>query len=234
MPYQNVTFASGGGTAHGYLTMPETGSGPGVIVIQEWWGLDDHIADVANRLAREGFVALAPDLYGGRVTHDESEAGRLMRQLVPADAVRDLYGAVGYLLAQPAVTGDAIGVVGFCMGGGFVLRLAAQAGEKVAAAVVFYGAVSLDEDLSGIRAAVQGHFGELDEGIPPELARAEIEKIHAEAGVPVEVHFYHAGHAFANDLNLIGTYNEEAAKLAWARTVDFLRAHLAGSPRTRA
>lgn len=226
-PYQNVTFPSNGGTAHGYLAEPGSGSGPGVIVIQEWWGLDDSIVDVANRFAREGFVALAPDLYGGRVTHDENEAMTLARQLVPERAVKDLSGAVDYLLGLPAVTGNAAGVVGFCMGGGFVLRLAALAGEKVAAAVVFYGAVSPDEDMSGIRAAVQGHFGGRDQSIPPQRAGELMEKIRAEAGVPAEVYSYDAGHAFFNDRNLIGTYNEEAAKLTWARTLDFLRAHLA-------
>jgi carboxymethylenebutenolidase len=226
-PYQNVTFPSNGGTAHGYLAQPESGSGPGVIVIQEWWGLDDSIVDVANRLAREGFVALAPDLYGGSVTHDENEAMTLATQLVPGQAVADLSGAVGYLLGLPSVTGAAAGVVGFCMGGGFGLRLAAQAGEQAAAAVVFYGAVSPDEDMSGIRAAVQAHFGERDQSIPPDQARALMDRIRAQAGVPTEVYFYDAGHAFLNDRDLMGTYDEEAAKLAWARTVDFLRTQLA-------
>jgi carboxymethylenebutenolidase len=226
-PYQNVTFPSNGGTAHGYLVAPEDGNGPGVIIIQEWWGLDDHIADVANRFASEGFVALAPDLYGGQVAHDENEAVRLMSQLPPEQAVRDLSGAVDYLLAQPPVTGDAVGVVGFCMGGGFVLRLAAQAGEKVAAAVVFYGAVNPDEDLTGIRAAIQGHFGERDQGVPPQRAQEEMDQIRDEAGVPVEVYFYDAGHAFFNDENHLGTYNEDLAKLTWSRTLSFLRSHLA-------
>jgi carboxymethylenebutenolidase len=230
-PYQNVTFASNGGTAHGYLAQPESGSGPGVIVIQEWWGLDDSIVDVADRLAREGFVALAPDLYGGRVTHDEKEAMTLATRLVPGQAVEDLSGAVGYLLGLPSVTADVAGVVGFCMGGGFALRLAARAGDKAAAAVVFYGAVSPEEDLSGIRAAVQGHFGERDESIPPGQARALMERIRTQAGVPAEEYFYDAGHAFLNDRDLIGTYDEEAAKLAWGRTVDFLRGHLAAGSR---
>ena len=225
-PYQNVSFPSNGGTAHGYLAVPGSGSGPGVIVIQEWWGLDDSIVEVANRLAAEGFVALAPDLYGGRVTHDEQEAVTLMRQLVPAAAVRDLSGAVGYLAGQPSVTGEVVGVVGFCMGGGFVLRLAAQAGGKVAAAVVFYGAVSPEDDLSGIRAAVQGHFGDRDESIPAQQAREMMARIRAEAGVPAEAYFYDAGHAFFNDRDLIGTYDEEAAKLAWSRTLGFLRSRL--------
>jgi len=133
---QNVRFASNGGTAHGYLVVPEGGSGPGVVVIQEWWGLTSHIGDVANRLAAEGFVALAPDLYGGATTHDADEAGRLMQELPVDQAARDLGGAVDYLLASDAVTSSTVGVVGFCMGGGFALVLAAQQGDKIGAAVI--------------------------------------------------------------------------------------------------
>ena len=132
-PYQNVTFPSNGGTAHGYLAVPDSGSGPGLIVVQEWWGLTDHIADVTNRFAREGFVALAPDLYGGRTTHDAEEASALMNELPPEKAVTELSGAVDYLLSQQSVTGSAVGVVGFCMGGLFALNLAAQAGGKAGA-----------------------------------------------------------------------------------------------------
>jgi carboxymethylenebutenolidase len=226
-PYQNVTFPSNGGTAHGYLAVPENGSGPGLIVIQEWWGLTDHIADIANRFAREGFVALAPDLYGGHTTHKEEEAQSLAGQLSPAQAVQDLSGAVDYLLTQPAVTSDGVGVVGFCMGGSFVLHLAQRAGEKIAAAVVFYGIFAGDEDFSGVRAPVQAHFGEQDQMISPDQARSVMETVRAKAGVPVQVHFYDAGHAFFNDENLMGTYNEELAKLAWSRTVGFLRTELA-------
>jgi len=222
-PYQNVTFPSNGRTAHGYLAVPESGSGPGLIVIQEWWGLTDHIADVANRFAREGFVVLAPDLYGGRTTHDEEEAQSLAGQLSPEQAVEDLSGAVDYLLAQPCVTSDEVGVVGFCMGGSFVLRLAARKGDKIAAAVVFYGFFQGNEDFSDVRAPVQAHFGEQDQGIPPDRARSVMEKVRTQAGVPVQVHFYDAGHAFFSDENLLGTYDEDAAKLAWSRTVDFLR-----------
>jgi carboxymethylenebutenolidase len=226
-PYQNVSFPSNGGTAHGYLVEPATGTGPGLIVVQEWWGLDDHMADVCNRFAREGFVTLAPDLFGGRVAHNEDEAMSLAGQLSPEQAVTELSGAVDYLLAQPSVTGNAVGAVGFCMGGAFALHLAARAGEKVAAVVVFYGTLRGDEDFSGIRAAVQGHFGERDQFIPPDRAREVMEKVRAQAGVPVQVHFYDAGHAFFNDTNKLGTYNEELARLAWSRTVDFLRSHLA-------
>lgn len=226
-PYQNVTFPSNGGTAHGYLAVPESGSGPGLIVVQEWWGLDDHMVDVSNRFAREGFVALAPDLYGGRVAHNEEEATTLAGQLSPEQAVKELAGAVDYLLAQPSVTSDKVGVVGFCMGGSFALHLAAVAGEKVAATVVFYGTFQGGEDFSGVRSPVQGHFGEQDQFVAPDQARAVMENLRAQANVPVQVYFYDAGHAFFNDENHLGTYNEELAQLAWSRTLDFLRSHLA-------
>src|SRR3954452_11340417 len=114
-PRQNVTFASNGGQAHGYLAKPESGSGPGVVVIQEWWGLDDHIADVTDRLAAEGFVALAPDLYGGKVAHDADEAGSYMSSLPVDQAVRDLGGAVDYLLGLDSVSSKTVGAIGFCM-----------------------------------------------------------------------------------------------------------------------
>jgi carboxymethylenebutenolidase len=227
-PYQNVTFPSNGGTAHGYLAVPESGSGPGLIVIQEWWGLDSHIADVTNRFAREGFVALAPDLYGGRVAHNEEEATSLATQLSADQAVRDLSGAVDFLLAQQSATGDAVGVIGFCMGGSFVLRLAQQAGKKVAAAVVFYGTFQGNEDFSGISIPVQAHFGEHDNFIPADTARQVMDRVGTQTGAPAQVHFYDAGHAFFNDENHLGTYNQELASLAWSRTVDFLRSHLAG------
>lgn len=227
-PFQNVTFPSNGGTAHGYLAGPESGSGPGLIVIQEWWGLDSHIADVTSRFAREGFVALAPDLFGGRVAHDEQEAASLAGQLSAGQAVRDLSGAVDYLLAQPSVTGGAVGVVGFCMGGSFVLKLAQQAGKKVSAAVVFYGTFQGDEDFSGLGLPVQAHFGEQDSFVSAEVARQVMDRVGTQTGAPVQVHFYDAGHAFFNDENHLGTYNADLASLAWSRTVDFLRSNVAG------
>ena len=223
-PYQNVTFPSNGSTAHGYLAVPDSGSGPGLIVIQEWWGLTDHIADVTNRFAREGFVALAPDLYGGRTTHDAEEASALMNELPPGKAVTELSGAVDYLLSQQSVTGGTVGVVGFCMGGLFALNLAAQASGKVGATAVFYGTFSGDEDFSAVRAPVLGIVGGQDAFTPAERARAVLDRISG----PVDVQVYDAGHAFFNDENLLGTYDENQAKQAWARTVDFLRQHLAG------
>jgi carboxymethylenebutenolidase len=224
-PRQNVTFPSGDGrTAHGYLAVPASGSGPGAIVIQEWWGLTDHIADVTDRLSREGFVALAPDLYGGRTTHDAEEAGELMSSLPVEQAARDLGGAVDFLLGHDAVTSRTVGTVGFCMGGGFVLLLAAQQGEKVSAAVPYYGVgPGMPSTYAGLRAAVQGHYGLSDDFYPAEDARRQEQQIREESGAEVEFHFYDAGHAFHNDTDKLGTYSPEDARLAWSRTVDFLR-----------
>lgn len=227
-PRQNTTFPSGTGRAHGYLALPPSGSGPGVVVIQEWWGLTDHIADVTDRLAAEGFVALAPDLYGGRTTHDADEAGQLMGELPVDRAAADLAGAVDFLLASDAVTSSTVGAVGFCMGGGFVLALAAQQGSRVGAAVPFYGVgPAVPDTYRGLTAAVQGHYGERDDFYPAEAARAQEQQIRAESSSPlVEFHFYDAAHAFHNDTNALGTFSPGDAASAWNRTVEFLRAHV--------
>ncbi len=226
-PHQNVTFPSNGGQAHGYVALPPSGRGPGVVVIQEWWGLTSHITDVTDRLAADGFVALAPDLYGGTTTHEQAEAQELMQALPVDRAARDLAGSVDFLLDHQAVTGRAVGAIGFCMGGGFVLTLAAQQGERVAAAVPFYGLIPGDlPDFSGLRAAVSGHFGERDDVVPPDAARALGEKIEADTGSAPDFHFYPAAHAFFNDENLLGTYDADSARLAWDRALAFLHSHL--------
>jgi carboxymethylenebutenolidase len=226
-PLQNVTFPSGGRTAHGYLALPASGSGPGVVVIQEWWGLTSHIADVTNRLAAEGFVALAPDLYGGSTTHDSDEAGKLMQELPVEDAARDLAGAVDYLLGHEAVTSSTVGAVGFCMGGGFVLVLAAQQGDKIGAAVPFYGVLKEEfPSFSGLTAPLLGHFGEQDQMADPDAVHALAQRIESESGVRPGFHIYPAGHAFFNDENLLGTHDPEQAQLAWNRTLEFLRDRL--------
>lgn len=226
-PIQNVTFGSNGGTAHGYLKLPDSGSGPGIVVIQEWWGLTDHIADVTNRLAAEGFVALAPDLYGGRTTHDSDEAGKLMGELPVNDAATDLGGAVDFLLGHDAVTSSTVGAVGFCMGGGFVLVLAAQQGDRIGAAVPFYGVLKEDyPSFAGLTAPLQGHFGRDDTMADPDAVAALAQRIESESGVHPEFHQYPAGHAFFNDENLMGTYDPEQAGIAWDRTLQFLRAQV--------
>ena len=223
-PHQNLTFPSAGGEAHGYLALPPSGKGPGVIVIQEWWGLVDHIRDVADRLAAEGFVALAPDLFGGRITHDGKEAAEMMSKLPEEEGARLLAGAVDYLLGSEAVTSKTVGAIGFCMGGGFVLSLAAQQGEKIGAAVPFYGVgQGVPDSYAGVRAAVQGHYGEQDASYPVEKAKAQAEQIRRESGAEVEYFFYDAPHAFHNDENPMGNYRPAEAKLAWDRAVAFLK-----------
>ncbi|MFN2477703.1 MAG: dienelactone hydrolase family protein [Pseudonocardiaceae bacterium] len=225
---QNVSFASNGSTARGYLVLPEAGTGPGVVVIQEWWGLTSHIADVANRLAAGGFVALAPDLFGGATTHDADEAGRLMQDLPVEQAAHDLGGAVDYLLASDAVTSSTVGIIGFCMGGGFVLVLAAQQGDKIGAAVPFYGVLGENyPSFEGLSAPLLGHFGEQDQMQSPDQVHQLADTIEKQTGQRPDFRFYPAGHAFFNDENLLGTYDPEQAAKAWDATVSFLREQLA-------
>jgi carboxymethylenebutenolidase len=226
-PRQNVTFASNGGQAHGYLKKPDSGSGPGLILIQEWWGLDDHMVEVADRFAGEGFVVLCPDLFGGRVAHDAQEAGQMLQELPVDRAARDLGGAVDYLLNEQDVTSSKLGAVGFCMGGGFVLQLAAQQGEKIAAAVAFYGVgPGVPDQYRSVSADIQGHYGEQDEMYPVGQARQQEQQIRDESQGSVEFFYYPAGHAFHNDKDKLGTYDPESARLAWQRTVDFLKSHV--------
>jgi carboxymethylenebutenolidase len=222
--HQNVTFPSAGSTAHGYLALPPTGQGPGVIVIQEWWGLTDHIADVADRLAQEGFVAFAPDLYGGNVAHESEEALRMMQALPVSRGVELLSGAVDYLLGRPEVTSTSVGAVGFCMGGGFVLYLAAS-DSRVGAAVPFYGVIQGElPDFSGLKAQVLGHFAETDPSVPLEVVEGLRDAIQTQSATTPDFRVYQAGHAFFNDGR--DTYHAESAISAWESTVPFLRGNL--------
>ncbi|MGY0488454.1 dienelactone hydrolase family protein [Streptomyces sp. WG-D5] len=219
--HQNVTFDSNGTPAHGYLALPPSGRGPGVVVIQEWWGLTDHIADVAERLAAEGFVALAPDLYGGNVAHDSEEAFRMMRDLPVERGVRLLSGAVDHLLALPEVTSETVGAVGFCMGGGFVLYLAAE-DRRVGAAVPFYGVIQGEvPDFSRLNARVLGHFGDRDETIPLPTLDGLRGAIESRSGITPDFRLYPADHAFFND-GRPEVYDARSAAQAWSATVAFL------------
>jgi carboxymethylenebutenolidase len=133
-----VQFKANGRTDNGYLAIPENRSGPGVIVIQEWWGLVDHIKDVCERFAGEGFVALAPDLYHGKTTKSPDEAGKLMMAMRIDEAEKDISGAIEYLSSHEATAGDTVGVVGFCMGGALALYTATKK-ANVGPCVDFYG-----------------------------------------------------------------------------------------------
>ena len=226
MAGQMIEFDSNGGKAEGYLSVPETGKGPGVIVIQEWWGLVAHIKSVADRFAAEGFVALAPDMYHGKSATSPDEAGKLMMALNIAQTEKDLRGAVQYLLQHEAVTSEKVGTVGFCMGG--VLSLyAASKNEQVGACVIFYGIhPHVMPELENLRAPVLGLYAENDKSVPP-AAVHELEAKLKSLGKEVEMHIYPGtDHAFFNDTRP-EVYNADAAADAWRRTIEFLRRHLA-------
>jgi carboxymethylenebutenolidase len=225
MDGEMVEFESNGATARGYLSVPESGRGAGVVVLQEWWGLVPHIQDVADRFAREGFVALAPDLYHGEATKSPDEAGKLMMALNVERAEKDLRGAIRYLLGHEATTGESVGTVGFCMGGMLSLY-AASKNEQVGACVVFYGIhPKVEPDLDSLRAPVLGIYAERDKSVPPEAVR-ELEAKLRERGKQVETHIYSGtDHAFFNDTRP-EVYDAEAAADAWRRTIEFLRERL--------
>jgi carboxymethylenebutenolidase len=224
---QTVNFKSGSETISGLLVTPEKeGPFPGVLVIHEWWGLDDWVKGQARALAREGYAALAVDLYRGKVTSKQEEAHQLMSGLAPDRALRDLKAAYTELQSRPEVRKDRIGVIGWCMGGRYAMELA-TAEPGLGAVVAYYGAPPTDSAAIGrIKAPVLGNFGGEDKGPSPEQVRA-FEKAMKAAGKVVDVKMYEgAGHAFANVNNPWGGYRETAAKDAWSRTVAFLNRHL--------
>lgn len=210
----------------GYLAIPKTGQGAGVIVLQEWWGLVPHIKAVADRLAAAGYVALAPDLYHGDSTTSPDEAGRKMMALTMEDTARSLAEAVDYLLAHPAVNRDQIGVVGFCMGGQLAL-LTATVSDRIGATVDFYGIhPNIQPDVSKLSSPVLGLFGAQDTLVPLEAVEGLVAAIKS-AGGTIETHLYpDAGHAFFNDTRP-EAYNAAAAEDAWGKTLAFFQHHLA-------
>jgi len=222
-----VRYSSGNETVEGYLVAPPgPGPFPAVVVIHEWWGLNDQVKEEARRLAAEGYLALAVDLYRGRVAQDRDEAHELSRGLPEDRARRDLLAAFTYLAARPDVRADRIGSIGWCMGGGYSLALA-LAEPRLAASVIYYGRLATDESaLAPLRTPVLGLFGEEDRGITPESVRS-FESALQKLGKPVEVHVYPgAGHAFANSTR--PSYREAAAGDAWEKTRAFLAWHLKG------
>ena len=219
-----VQFAANGKTCSGYLSTPRKGGGPGVLVIQEWWGLVDHITDVADRFTKEGFVALAPDMYHGKTTASPDDAGKLMMALKIDEVEQDLRGAIDYLLGLGETKDDRVGTVGFCMGGQLSLY-AACANPKVGACVIYYGIhPNVHPDLESLRAPVLGFFAERDGFVTPEVV-GKLESDLRTAGKQVEFHIYKgAEHAFFNDTRPV--YNKAYAKETWERVLTFYRQHL--------
>ncbi len=218
-----VSFKSNGSMGSGYLA---DGGGPGVIVIQEWWGLVPHIKAVADRFAAEGFTALAPDLYRGEAASEPDEAGKLMMGLKLDRAGKDLSGAVDLLQEKTGRT--KVGVVGYCMGGGLTLTLACQRPDAVAAAAPFYGVIPWPEaqpDWSAISGVVEGHYAENDAFATPEAARA-LEVDLKSRGKNATFHVYPGTHhAFFND-DRPDVYDATASNTAWTRVLALFRANL--------
>ena len=221
-----VEFQAGEQTAQGYLASPPSGEGPGVIVLQEWWGVDEHIRSICDRFAEEGFFALAPDLYRGETTDQPSEAQQKMMAMNIAEAEKEMCSAADYVLGLEGVTGEGVGAVGFCLGGGLAVWAGANCSNVAATVSYYYVMPHGRPDFSAVKGPVLGHFGTADDFISHEDALGLEQEMKA-AGVEVRFDFYEqAGHAFFNDTNRLGTYDEELAELSWGRTVDFLRGAL--------
>jgi len=221
-----ISFASGSETTAGYVAGPSgAGRHPGLVVIQEWWGLNDFVKKKTDHFASEGYVALAPDLYRGKVATDPDTAHQLMRGLPEDRALRDLKGAVAYLRTRPDVDPKKIGVIGWCMGGGYSLSLA-LAEPTLAAGVLYYGRLLTDDaTIASLQVPLLGNFGGQDQGIPPDSVRAFETKAKA-SSKSVDFKIYpDAGHAFASSLDP-KVFRTEDARDADARTEKFLEKRL--------
>lgn len=218
-----VQFPANGGTTSGYLATPASGKGPGVIVIQEWWGLVGHIKKVCDRFAAEGFAALAPDLYHGQTASEPDAAGKLFMALNIERAEKDLRGAASFLAGHSSTA--KLGAVGFCMGGQLAL-FAGTVNPNVGAVVDFYGIhPNVKPDYAKLGGPVLGLFAEKDSFVTPKVAR-EVDAAIKAAGKQSEIHIYpNVDHAFFND-ERADVYDREAAQDAWRRTLAFFRQHL--------
>ena len=219
--FETLTFTANGGTVAGYLARPVGGEPyPGVIVIQEWWGLNDNIREIANRIAAEGYVVLAPDLYHAQATSEPDEAQKLMLALSQERAVTDLNGAVAALQARTDVLADAIGVTGFCMGGGLALLLAMK-NPAVTATAPFYGVPMGDlAEASNIRGRVLALYAGKDEFVNAGVVE-QVRAALTAGGVAHEIHVYpESDHAFFNDTRP-EVYNAADAADAWERLLRF-------------
>ena len=216
--------AKSGAASSGEIALPEgTAKAPGLVLVQEWWGVNDHIRSLADRFAKQGFVVLAPDLYHGVVTKDAGEAGKLMQELDGKRAMDDIAGAVAALLAHPRVNGK-VGITGFCMGGAYTLA-ATSAISEIGAAVAFYGIPPAERmDFAKMKAPILAHVAVRDQWVsPPKMA--EVKKgVDAHHG-SMKVEVYEADHAFVNDTRP-EVYAPEAAKLALERSYAFFHQHL--------
>ena len=223
MPGKMVDFPSNGGTTTGYLATPASGPGPGILVIQEWWGLVGHIKKVCDRFAAEGFSALAPDMYHGQTASEPDGAGKLFMALNIGQAEKDLRGAAKYL-AQHSSTAK-LGAVGFCMGGQLAL-FAGTLNPSVGAVVNFYGIhPNVKPDYGKLSGPVLGLFAEKDGFVTPQVAK-DTDAAIKKAGKQSEINIYpNVDHGFFND-ERPDVYNKAAADDAWRRTLAHFRQNL--------
>ena len=223
---ERVEFPSNGHTCQGYLAAPQSGKGPAVVVIQEWWGLVKHIEDLVNRFAAEGFLAIAPDLFHGRTTKSPDEAGKMLMELDAERAEREIAGAGEYLLKRPECSSSKYAIVGFCMGGALAQYAGAKEGDHVGAVVSFYGGFKkVSIPWERLKAPIILIYGENDKGVPAEQGR-QLEAKLQELGKDVQLTVYpNADHAFFNDMRP-EVYNPTASADAWKRTIDFFRKNL--------
>jgi carboxymethylenebutenolidase len=217
---ERIEFPSNGHTCQGYFA----GNGPGIVVIQEWWGLVPHIQEIVDRFAAEGFSAIAPDLFHGKTTTSPDEAGRLLMELDAERAEKEIAAAGAYLLSRAECTSKSYGVVGFCMGGALA-QYTATMDKQVGAAVSFYGGFKKsDFPWENLSAPILLIYAEDDQGVPVEKGRA-LAKHLQEMGKSVQLVSYpHTNHAFFNDTGK--NYNTEAAADAWKKTIAFFRANV--------
>lgn len=221
-----IRFTANGGTAPGYLVAPESGkAGPGLVLVQEWWGLVDHIRDVADRFAAAGFVVLAPDLYDGEQTKSPDQAAKMFMALRIGEAAKDIRGAARHLLERDDVSSGKVGVLGFCMGGQLALYAGQEYPEEFGAVVDFYGVhPNVPIDPAKVRVPVQLHFANHDTNVPLDRARELVERLKSGSS-EVDAHFYDADHAFFNDTRP-EVHDPQAAGEAWNRSLDFLKRYL--------
>ncbi|MEP7287945.1 MAG: dienelactone hydrolase family protein [Chloroflexota bacterium] len=225
MRSEDIEFKSNGDQASGFLVRPDSDDPvPGVVVIQEWWGLNAHIRDVTTRVAAEGFVALAPDLYHGKVVAEPNDAQKASMELDRPRAMREIGGAAAYLKAQPYVAPKTIGIIGFCMGGGIALWIAAH-NPDIGAAVAFYGGGSPEASaFANSKAAILNINGERDVRVTTTI-KALDEDLKAYSLVHKMIVYPGGEHAFFNDARP-EVYNPEASKDAWQQAIGWFRKYL--------
>ena len=221
MTNETIQFNTANGASTAYVALPEEKTDKAIILIQEWWGLNDHIKDVANRYAGEGFIAIAPDLYRGKLAKNAEEASKLMNALEIEDGLNTIESATEKAREKYEI--ELFGITGFCMGGTFALQAACKL-EGISAAAPFYGDIPEEFDLKALKCPVIFISGTKDQWINPEKV-GELEKIAKENFLPVESVKYEADHAFFNNTRP-EVYDEKAAEDAWKRVIAFFNENL--------